>query len=185
MISARGLKQKRRVEEIEMAKTVPISVRISHEDAEFIAQLQIDGAVSPSDKVRNIIKEAKKQNEQIINYESCLKIARETLKELTQQVKASEMEQKQHSELVNIFNDWITESYAYIVSAKNEIDEGNICLSQLEEGISERVFRLFEVVGRLGVTSKAPCYDKNIITKGFLSILELNQLVNQRREKEK
>ena len=167
-----------------MAKTIPISVRISHEDAEFIANLQIDGAVTPSDKVRRIIKETKKQKEQTVNYEGCLKMARETLKELTQQIKATEMEQKQHSELVNVFNDWITESYAYVASAKHEIDEGNICLSQLEEGISKRAFLLFEVIGRLGVTSKAPCYDKNIITKGFISMLELNQIINQRIEKE-
>ncbi len=168
-----------------MAKTVPISVRVSNEDAEFIANLQIDGAVTPSDKVRSIIREAKKQKERIINYEGCLKIALETLKGLTQKVKASEMKQKQHSELVNVFNDWIVESFAYVVSAKYKIYEGKIELKQLEEGISERVFRLFEVVARMGVTSKASCYDKEIITKGFVPILELTQIINQRVEKEK
>jgi hypothetical protein len=35
-----------------MAKTVPLSVRVSHEDAEFIANLYIGDAVTPSDKVR-------------------------------------------------------------------------------------------------------------------------------------
>jgi len=177
--------QARGRKEITMAKTIPISVRVSHEDAAFIANLQIDDALTPSDKIRSIIKEAKKQSERTVNYEGCLKIARDTLKELTQKIKASEMEQKQHSELVNAFTDWVGESFAYMAAAKNEIDEEKIELKELEEGISQRVFRLFEVVARLGVTSKAPCYDDAIITKGFVPLVELIDLINQRIEKEK
>ena len=52
-----------------MAKTVPISVRVSNEDAEFIATLQIDNAVTPSDKVRSLIKEAKQKKERVVSYE--------------------------------------------------------------------------------------------------------------------
>ena len=168
-----------------MAKTIPISLRVSHEDAEFIANLQMDGAITPSDKVRSIIRNAKKQNERIVSYEGCLKIAHEALKGLTQKVKATELEAKHHSELVNMFNDWITESFAYVASASNEMEEGKLGLEQLEDGISERVFRLFEVVARMGVTSNAPCYDKEIVTKGFVLISELTHIINQRIEKRK
>ena len=168
-----------------MSKTVPISIRVSSEDAEFIANLRIDNAVTPSDKIRSIIREAREQKARIINYEGCLKIARETLKDLIQKVKTTELQEKQHSELVNIFNDWIAESFAYVAAAKNESEEGKIELKQLEESISERVFRLFEVVARMGVTSKAPCYNKELITSGFAPILELIQIINQRITKEK
>jgi len=168
-----------------MAKTVPISVRFSQEDAEFIANLKIDNAITPSDKVRGIIKEAKKQKERVVNYEGCLKVSREALKELSQDIKFAELEEKKHSELVNSFNDWIVESFAYIASVKHGVGGEKIELNHLEDGISERVFRLFEIVLRMGVTSKAPCYDKEIITKGFVPVLELIQLINQRIEKDK
>ena len=168
-----------------MTKTVPISVRVSNEDAEFIANLQIDNAVTPSDKVRSLIKEAKQQKERIVSYEGCLNIARETLKDLVQKVKTIESKEKEHSELVNVFNEWVTECFAYVASAKYEIQEDQIKLKQLEEGISERVFRLFEAVARMGVTSQEPCYNKKIILTGFLPILELIQIINQRIEKEK
>jgi predicted nucleic acid-binding Zn-ribbon protein len=168
-----------------MTKTVPISVRVSNEDAEFIANLQIDNAVTPSDKVRSLIKEAKQQKERVVSYEGCLNIARETLKDLVQKVKSIESKEKQHSELVNVFNEWVTECFAYVASAKYEIQEDQIKLKQLEEGISERVFRLFEAVARMGVTSQEPCYNKKIILTGFLPTLELIQIINQRIEKEK
>lgn len=167
-----------------MAKTVPISVRISQEDAEFIANLQMENAVTPSDKIRSIIAEARKQNERIVSYEGCLKTARETLRALAQKVTATEMAEKQHSELVTVFNDWIGEAFAYVASAKHELDKGEMDLKQLEEDISERVFRLFDVTARMGVTAKAPCYDKEIMTTGFAPILELTQIINQRIEKE-
>ncbi len=166
-----------------MAKTVPISVRLSLEDAEFIANLHIDDAVTPSDKIRSIIKEAKKQNERIVNYEGCLKIARETLRELTQKIKTTELESKQHSELLNVFNEWIAESFAYVAAAKQELEDEKLTFEALEEGVSIRVFRLFEATARMGITSKAPCYEPNIVTRGFLPILELIQIINQRLEK--
>lgn len=168
-----------------MAKTVAISVRLSQEDAEFIANLQVDNAITPSEKVRSIIKEAKEQKERSVDYQSCLNIARETLKDLVHKINTTELKEKQHSELVNVFNDWIAESFAYVASAKHEIDEDKIKLKQFEKGISERVFRLFEVVARMGVTSKDPCYDKEIIITGFLPILELTEIINQRIDKEK
>lgn len=168
-----------------MAKTVPISVRISHEDAEFIANLKVDNAVTPSDKIRSIIEDSRKHKQREISYEGCLKNAAEALQALTQSIKSAEKEQKQHSELVNGFNDWITESFAYISAANHEIKEGRIDIHQLEEGINERVFRLFEIIARMAVTSTAPCYDKQIMTKGFTTLLELTQIINQRLEKER
>lgn len=166
-------------------KTVPISIRVSQEDAEFIANLNVEGAITPSDKIRNIIKEAREVKEQVVTYEGCLKIAQNTLKELVQKIKINELEQKQYSELINIFNDWITEAFAYLASVKNELNEQKISLSHLEEGIAERVFRLFEIVTRMGVTAKAPCYDKSIIIKGFTPMLELIDIINQNLKKEK
>ena len=168
-----------------MSKTVPISVRVSHEDAEFIANLKIGNAVTPSDKVRSIIREARDRNDNIVNYEGWLKISRDSLDGLIQKIKTMELKQTQHSELISLFNDWIVESFAYAASAKHEIDEGKVELSQFEAGISERVFRLLESMARMGVTSSAPCYDPEIISKGLAPVLELINIINQRTEQEK
>ena len=37
---------------------IPVSVRITQEDADFIAELKIEGANTPSEKIRELLKQA-------------------------------------------------------------------------------------------------------------------------------
>ena len=61
------------------SKTVPISARISHEDAEFISQLKINEATTPSDKLRAIISDAKRQRLRTQDYRGCFQMIQELL----------------------------------------------------------------------------------------------------------
>lgn len=162
-----------------MVKTVPISIRITQDDADFLTSLQIEDAITPSDKIRALIRQAKhqqKQNQE--GYETHLQHALDSLKQLIQQVKSGELEHKEHSELVTSFIDWLAESYAFVSSAKAL--KGSPDLQALEEGIADRSFRLLETMARMGVTAKAPCYNKDIISNGFKPLKELTELVNSR-----
>ena len=38
---------------------IPVSVRITQEDADFIAELKIEGANTPSEKIRELLKQAR------------------------------------------------------------------------------------------------------------------------------
>jgi len=163
-----------------MPKTVPVSVRLSAEDADFIANLQIADAVTPSDKIRSMIKIAKQQQMRVATFENCLQQSQEALKPLTQAVKAYELELGQHSELLSVFNDWLAESFAYLSSAKLMIEAGELDFNRLEAGIAERVFRLLTAFARMGVTKQAPCYDAELMNKGFEPVLELIQIITQR-----
>lgn len=167
-----------------MAKTVPLSVRVSHEDAEFIANLYIGDALTPSDKVRAIIREARKQKERKDSYEGYLATAQDSLGALLQKVKSLELDEHQHSELVAIFGDWVADAYAFVAAAQHSGDGEILDLKHLEEGIADRVFRLLETVARMGVTKKAPCYDPDIVSKKFIQLMELTQIINQRIAKE-
>ncbi len=166
-----------------MSKTVPVSVRLSVEDAEFIANFQTADAMTPSDKIRSIIKDARLRKDRILSYESCLLESQNAVRTLMQHIKACELESGHHSELLNVFNEWITESFAYVASAKLMMDEGRVSPEALEAGIAVRAFRLLSTMARMGVTTKAPCYDTEIMTKGFKPILELIHIINQRLTK--
>lgn len=168
-----------------MAKTVPISVRIPQHDADFLANLQIEGAATPSDKIREIIKEARKKSQYTAEYPDHLKAAHDALLDLSQSIKTLELEQKQHSELVAAFIDWITEAFAYSASLHHKLENNKTDLKDIENGISERIFRLFEAAARMSVTRNAPCYDRDIMTHGFHPILELIQLISERLSREK
>ena len=160
-----------------MVKTIPVSFRMSQEDAEFLAGLQIEDAVTLSEKVRAIIKESRHRHQQKTDYETYLKFMSDVLNGLNKQIKLAEMKVESHSEIVAYFTEWSIESFAFIASMQQEDALDEAILKTLEDGILTRIFRLFEIVARMGVTSTAPCYNKQIITKNFSEILELIQLI--------
>ena len=51
---------------------IPISVRITQEDADFIAELKIEGANTPSEKIRELLKLARLAHTQTRDYGSAL-----------------------------------------------------------------------------------------------------------------
>ena len=64
------------------SRSVPFSARISTEDAAFIAGLEIDGAHTPSDKLRALLAEARKRRQGSGDYESSLQLAMDWLQPL-------------------------------------------------------------------------------------------------------
>ena len=164
-------------------KTIPVSFRMSQEDAEFLATLQIDDAVTLSEKVRAVIKESRHRHQQKTDYETYLKFIGDVLNVLNKQIKLAEMKIGKHSEIVANFTDWSVESFAFIASMQQEDELDEDMLQALEKGVVQRIFRLFEIVARMGVTSLAPCYDGKIIDKNFGDILELIELIGVRLKK--
>lgn len=167
-------------------KTVPISARISHEDAEFISQLKINGATTPSDKLRAIIAEARRKSSQQHDYLGYLNIMQDILSPANDQIKDAEQKLQIHSELVTRLIEWLPDIYAYFVA--KAIPESDVLttdmLNELEDGLSKRVFRLIESVMQMGVTQRCPCYDDMRIANNIEPILDLSQLIkiSQKRE---
>lgn len=167
-----------------MTKSVSISVRVPDKDADYIAKLQIEGAVTSSDKIRAIIRQARKADEHHQSFDGYLFETRERLRAVGQMVKEKEKEQHTHSEFLAFFTDWLGEAYAFLSAAPHEIKAGELKLTELEAGLSDRSFRLMDQIARMGVTSKAPCYDKELISNGFAPLYELTELINKRLSKE-
>lgn len=167
-----------------MPKTVPLSVRVSMEDADFIAQLNIEGAVTPSDKIRAIIANARLRQSEDQNYEVALHNARDQLASLNDAVGRLELEDQKHSELLALFTNWLSEAFAFVLSARHRLLNNLMTLEQFEHGISERTFRLIEAVARMGVTSQAPCYEKGIVRQGFNPLIELLDMIIEKLEKD-
>ncbi len=165
-------------------KTIPLSVRISHDDAEFIAGLKIDGAVTPSDKIRAIITDARTREQHSQDYNGNLKLAKDLFAPTLEQVQSEENINNQHSELLITFSDWLAESVAFFASSYNSTGK-KVNLKNIEAGVTKRVFRLMDFVLRMGVTKNAPCYDKKVISDNIEPMLELMEIVNQNIKKEK
>ncbi|MGH1403936.1 MAG: hypothetical protein ACRBDL_06805 [Alphaproteobacteria bacterium] len=170
-----------------MAGSVPLSVRISQDDASFIAGLEIDDAVTPSDKVRAIIKQARERHGQRQDYSSMMTLAKDIFRDEKEAIKDYEFQNKVHSELIMLYTEWLTESFAHFGAAVDTAIDPDAPnkkdFKMLEEEIAKRIFRLLDMVTRMGVTKNAPCYDPKLIHKHYEPLLELTEMVGKQLEK--
>ena len=169
------------------SKTIPLSVRITDEDAEFLAGLDLAGASTPSEKIRALIAQARQRYEGARSYETSLALVRELIEPVGQNLRARELKSRHRSELIADTLYWLPDLVAFLMAGpaaragKQEASE----LTEFEAGISHRIFRFIEAVLRLGVTAKAPCYDPDVVASGLGGTLELAQLILANRQPRK
>jgi len=163
-------------------KMVTIGARVPHEDAEFISQLKIDGATTPSDKVRAIIAEARRRHQGSHDYNVCFDLANNMLSAFTAKTRQLEMEHNIHSEMVTRTLDWLPDMMAYVMSSNQKLADSNAeALSSVEQGVADRVFRLMESVMQMGVTQRCPCYNKNAVLDRIEPVLDLARVITSAR----
>ena len=163
-------------------RMLPISVRISLDDAAFLSGHSIAGATTPSEKIRALIREARHRRAGVRDYKEGLIVQDEQLAEVLVGLRTVENELKMRSEVINILAHWLPETMAYFLAhCPNadgaEPDRTREALHHLEEGAVERLVALLENVLRLAVTPKNPCYDERIIGESIESVLQLSQLL--------
>lgn len=165
-------------------KSIPLSVRISQEDADFIAGLKIEGAKTPSDKVRNIISEARKQAETITDYSLSLALRQDFFRSALLRIKEAEHRHELHSQLVSRVSEWLPEFAAYVrVSAYEAAAADDVAnLKKLEKGLAERLVFMTETLLQMGISDHCTCYDPGILDKHLRSVLKLAVLIKNTKD---
>lgn len=166
-------------------RSVPLSARISSDDAAFLAGVRIEAAVTPSDKLRAIISQARKQSEGSADYASSLQWIRDLLAPALTRIRAAEHPANMHSEIVTLAMEWLPQIMALSLSVQPTGKDAPKKLEQFEEALTQRCFQLFESLLRLGVTSRAAAYNGGVISSRLAPILELAQIVSASRKPKK
>lgn len=169
------------------SKQVTISARLSHEDAEFLSQIEINGAKTPSDKLRAIIAEARRRQSRSVDYAGCFQMIQEIILPVTQQIRQKEVENDTHSEVISRVAEWMPDALAFLISHFNQakVKDDTQNMLQLEQGLVERVVRLMESFLQLAVTRHCPCYQPEVIQKKITPILDLCDIISSRQQSEK
>ena len=166
------------------SKSVTISARIAHEDAEFLSQLNIDGAATPSDKLRALITDARQRKERPQDYGGCLQMVQEIVTPVAAKVRQAELDTKMHSELLTRTFEWLPEALAYLVAfdAAGDAKHTPEQLREYERGLADRLFRLVASLLQLGITPQCPCYAEDAVAERIAPVLDLAQVImNQSR----
>ncbi len=168
-------------------KSIPISVRISQDEAETLARLSIPGATTPSEKLRSLIAEAHRREQRPADYAESIYQTQQWLAPLLESIQSAESTIEQHSDIVALLQEWLPDFLAQIrlVGIGDKAGLSREELLSLERGIADRTFRLIERVLQLALISRCRCYDPDLLIKRMDHIGQLAAIITQQQKSNK
>ncbi len=168
-------------------KMLPLSVRVSLDDAAFLSSHSIAGAKTPSEKIRALIRQARHRQEGVHDYAEGLVVQEEEMSIFIHGLREAENHVQTHSEFLFQLAQWLPEATAFLLSnipGKSEDGEPADLesMKQLERSAAQRVMGLMEAVLRMGITPRNPCYDESLISDRLKGVLELCGLIQTIRQ---
>lgn len=165
-----------------MSKTIPLSVRISQDDASFLAKVTLPGAVTPSEKVRALIAQARERQQSEKNPAEAASLLSSLFEARRVEIHRLEEKAAVHSELIAQLGAWLPRFLALFMNTPLSRDPETLeALRRLERGVVREVMSLMEGALRLAVTREEPCYDPHVISTQSGVVKELIDLVHAPR----
>jgi hypothetical protein len=159
-----------------------LSARIPTEDMEWLAGLDMQGAVSPSDKLRALIAQMRRQHDGTLDYEGSLSWLRDLVAPFVTGVRAFEHHNRMHSEVLTLAAEWLPQVMATLLSEPALAKDAKKHAIDVEDVVVQRCFQLLASLMRLAVTRDAACYNPAVIDKHLSTVLEIAGIVTQTRK---
>lgn len=159
---------------------IPISVRITQEDADFIAELKIEGANTPSEKIRELLKLARLAHTQTRDYSSALTAQEQFFQAAKHEILHAEKQAGVHSHIVARLFEQLPDLGATLAAdlpEEADLDD----LKKYERELMWRIVRLTDSILQLAVTSKGAAYDDSVLQQ-LENTLKLAKIVQQANE---
>lgn len=155
----------------------PLSARIPSDLYLWLAQMQIDGASTNSDKLRVLLSQLKRQHDGAFDYVAAHAWARDLTARLRESLVRAEAESGRHSEVLASVLEHTTSTLALMVS---QAPQGAGDAAKLEDALVRRCFALFDTLLRQATTPAAAAYDPGVVRRHMGNTLELASAVQQK-----
>jgi hypothetical protein len=159
-----------------------LSVRVPAEDIEWLASLEVPGAVTPSDKLRALIAQMRRQHQGAMEYSACVAWLRDLLSPLVLALRDVENRTKLHSDAMNAVLEWVPQITATLLASREPVPHEPAAIVALEDAVIQRCFRLTTTLLKLGITPRAECYDPSAIEHHLGRVIELADLISNDRK---
>jgi hypothetical protein len=167
------------------AQMQTMSVRVPSEDVEWLSSLEVPGAVTPSDKLRGLIAQMRRQHQGTMDYAACVAWLRDLLGPFVVALRDVENRHRLHSDAVNAIVEWMPQIAATMLAERRFGKDAPAQATALEDVLLQRCFQLFNTLLRLGVTPRAECYDPAAIERHLGRVLELAEMISNDRKQRK
>jgi len=148
----------------------PLSARIPSDLYLWLAQLQVEGATTNSDKLRILLGQLKRQHDGALDYVAAHSWARDMTGRLREALVRTEGRTGRHSEVLNVLLEHLTTTLALAVSSA-PTDE--VEAAKLEDALVRRSFALCEALLRQATTTSAAAYDPAVVRRHTAATIEL------------
>lgn len=148
----------------------PLSARIPSDLYLWLAQLQVEGATTNSDKLRVLLGQLKRQHDGAFDYVAAHGWARELTHRLREALVRIEGQEGRHSEVLGQLVEQVTTLMALVIShAPTTADEA----TKLEDALVRRAALLGESLLRQAATGKAHAFDPDVVKRHMGASVEL------------
>ena len=158
-----------------------LSARIPSEDLEWLVGLDIQGAVSPSDKLRALIGQLRRQHEGSLDYQRSLGWLRDLVAPFVAAIRGFEHHNRMHSEVLTLVAEAVPQIMATLLSERGLGDDTKKRAIAVEEIVVQRCFQLLTSILRLAVTRDAACYNPKVLDTHVPQVLEIVEIIAQTR----
>lgn len=169
------------------APSVPVSLRLSADDAQWLASLEIPGASSPGEKLRALLREARAgaSRTQPEDYAGWLARTSAAADGPARSLHLAEFAHGMHSELLARFSTWLPEALAFCLATAPDADTGPDELRAFEAGVAERLGVVAQQLLQLAVAGAPPTYDPVVAESAAAPLLDLAEAIRGRKGKKK
>jgi len=167
--------------------SIPVSLRLSPADAQWLSDQEIPGASSPGEKLRALLREARARSDEgsPADYAGWLARFSAEADPFIQALRRAEFAQGIHSELLARFGPWLPETLAYCLAEAPEEEADPETLARFEAGVAQRLAVVAQQLLQLAVAGRAPTYDPSLPEAVAGPVVELADAVRGRKVKKK
>ncbi|MEW6339790.1 MAG: hypothetical protein AB1704_03750 [Pseudomonadota bacterium] len=158
-----------------------VSVRIPEDDLAWLSSLQLQGASSPSDKIRALIADAQRRATGENDFVSCVALLREQVRPLLEATQAYEHATHSHSEIVTLLATQMPELMASLITALPDGKRVAEVAREIEARLTAKAMRMLLGLLRLAVTQRPPTYDPAVLNHYVTELQELTQVIQVAR----
>lgn len=162
-------------------KTVPLSVRVSDEDAVFLASLEIDDAVTPSEKLRAILQDTRRRHTGLKDASEGGLLMREMATPARRNVRWQEGKLKKKSDLVLKLYERVPDIMARLIAGPDVGDDPEN-LIQFERELTDQIAVLLKDFIALGLTSPVRVYAEDDFLSEMKPVIELVELLRHHQK---
>lgn len=148
----------------------PLSARIPSDLYLWLAQLQVEGATTNSDKLRVLLGQLKRQHDGALDHLAAHAWARDLMGRLREALVRAEIQDGQRSDVVSLLLDHLTSLVALTVSQAPTSAGDAIAF---EDALVRRTFAMCETLLRQASTPHAAAYDPTVVRRLMGPTIEL------------